>query len=161
MSAQIKVYTVKPLWYAALLLTHNSPSLVPRPSPAPVFDHLPRLQFLIACSTASDQKLEPGKAWERSYNSAIADCVMGSHTIKGTDNGLYGEDPAQNLYFTGFPVEYTYISQTIRGNIVIKNLAWSSWTVTREQVQWLDIPLKTKQPEAMHYCETTTNNGIK
>ena len=32
-------------------------SLVPRPSPAPVFD---RLQY-----TASDQKLEPGKAWER------------------------------------------------------------------------------------------------
>ena len=34
-------------------------SLVPRPSPAPVFD---RLQH-----TASDQKLEPGKAWERGY----------------------------------------------------------------------------------------------
>ena len=41
------------------------------------FPGLPQLQFLIACSmqkllapfllTASDQKLEPGKAWERGY----------------------------------------------------------------------------------------------
>ena len=40
-------------------VSHKKPtvsSLVPRPSPAPVFD---RLQH-----TASDQKLEPGKAWE-------------------------------------------------------------------------------------------------
>ena len=34
-------------------------SLVPRPSPAPVFD---RLQY---AKTESAQKLEPGKAWER------------------------------------------------------------------------------------------------
>ena len=31
-------------------------SLVPRPSPAPVFDHLH--------TTVSNQKLEPGEAWE-------------------------------------------------------------------------------------------------
>ena len=36
-------------------------SLVPRPSPAPVFD---RLQYA-KTDTASDQKLEPEKAWER------------------------------------------------------------------------------------------------
>ena len=45
---------------------------------------------------------------------------MRSHTIKGADNGLYGEDPAQNPYSTGLPVEYTYIPQEIRWNIAIK-----------------------------------------
>ena len=29
------------------------------------FPGLPQFQFLIACSMASNQKLEPGKAWER------------------------------------------------------------------------------------------------
>ena len=37
-------------------------SLVPRPSPAPVFDHL---QYAKTEHTASDQKLESEKAWER------------------------------------------------------------------------------------------------
>ena len=37
-------------------------SLVPRPSPAPVFD---RLQY--ASMYGNDQKLEPEKAWERGY----------------------------------------------------------------------------------------------
>ena len=36
-------------------------SLVPRPSSPPVFD---RLQY---AKMASDQKLEPGKAWEGGY----------------------------------------------------------------------------------------------
>ena len=43
------------------------PSLVPRPSPAPVFDRLQYaktdVQWL--SFTASNQKPEPGKAWER------------------------------------------------------------------------------------------------
>ena len=47
-------------------------------------------------------------------------CIMGSHTIKGTDNGLYGEDPAQIPYSTGFPVQYMYIPQEIWLNIVMK-----------------------------------------
>ena len=37
-------------------------TLVPRLSPAPVFD---RLQYAKTEHAASDQKLEPGKAWER------------------------------------------------------------------------------------------------
>ena len=50
----------------------------------------------------------------------VSFCIMGSHTIKGTDNGFYGEDSMQNSYFPGFPVEYTYIPQEIQGNIAIK-----------------------------------------
>ena len=51
-------------------------SLVPRPSPAPVFDRLQKTEpevfaycILLAqfLHTASDQKPEPGKAWERGY----------------------------------------------------------------------------------------------
>ena len=45
---------------------------------------------------------------------------MGSHTIKGADNGLYDEDPAQNPYSTGFPVKYMYIPQEIWWNMAIK-----------------------------------------
>ena len=45
-------------------------------------------------------------------------CIMGSHTIKGADNSLYGEDHAQNPYSTGFPVEY--IPQEIQWNMAIK-----------------------------------------
>ena len=43
-------------------------SPVPGPSPAPVFDCL---QYAKTFShTASDQKLEPGKAWEQGYIGA-------------------------------------------------------------------------------------------
>ena len=49
--------------------------------------------------------------------------IMGSPTIKGTDNSLYGEDPAQSPYSTGFPVEYTYIPQEIRWNTEIKSIS--------------------------------------
>ena len=41
------------------------PSLVPRPSPAPVFDHLQYGTMAPFLHTASDRKLEPGKAWQR------------------------------------------------------------------------------------------------
>ena len=40
-----------------------NPSLIPRPSPAPVFDCLQYAKT----DTASNQKLEPGKAWKRGY----------------------------------------------------------------------------------------------
>ena len=50
-------------------------------------------------------------------------CIMGSPTIKGTDNSLYGEDPAQSPYSTGFPVEYMYIPQEIRWNTEIKSIS--------------------------------------
>ena len=47
---------------------HPLASIIPRPSPAPVFDHTCNMQKLPPFSnTASNQKLEPGKAWERGY----------------------------------------------------------------------------------------------
>ena len=52
--------------------------------------------------------------------AGIQFCIVGSLTIKGADNGLYGEDSAQNPYSTGFPVEYTYIPQEIWWNIAMK-----------------------------------------
>jgi len=47
------------------------------PSPAPVFDRLqyaktePRDLLTPFLHTASNQKLEPGKAWERAYMSPL------------------------------------------------------------------------------------------
>ena len=37
--------------------------------------------------------------------------LMGSHTIKGANNSLYGDDPVQNPYSTRFPVEYSNQNQ--------------------------------------------------
>ena len=47
-------------------------------------------------------------------------CIMGSHTSKGADNGLYGEDPGQNPYSTGLRA-YTYIPQEVRWNMEYGN----------------------------------------